>query len=277
MINFEKLYEEEHIKNRLSYKQIEAKYNIPRGTWDYYIRRKLHLSYDGRKHVPNDTFFDCIDSEEKAYLLGYLYADGYIANDGRMGIRLANKDECIIRLIKQHICPQSPIEYTNNQNIHRMPQVSIRWKSEHMYKRLKELGFCIDKTHTNSNIFQHIPDNLKCDFIRGYCDGDGSIIFNKCKSKNYYKTAVTFSNGCKQILQDISDYFKPYIGDGNIKHPKNYYTLGYETAWGAYYVASKLYKNASIYLERKRNKALSIIEYRSNTELTGNYKRFPAV
>src|SRR5215471_715872 len=30
----------------------------------------------------NSTFFDCIDTEEKAYWLGFFYADGYLDKDG---------------------------------------------------------------------------------------------------------------------------------------------------------------------------------------------------
>ena len=87
-MDYLKIYEEEHIKNRLSYSQIREKYNISRGTWDYWIRQKLGKSADQRKYVCKDDFFDNIDSEIKAYLLGFLYADGYISNDGRIGILL---------------------------------------------------------------------------------------------------------------------------------------------------------------------------------------------
>ena len=96
-MDYLKIYEEEHIKNGLSYSQIRKKYNIPRGTWDYHIRLKLGKSADRRKFRCNDNFFDVIDSEIKAYLLGVLYADGYIANDGRIGILLNIKDKELIR------------------------------------------------------------------------------------------------------------------------------------------------------------------------------------
>ena len=51
---------------------------------------------DTRTYRANDDFFDVIDSEIKAYLLGFLYADGYLASDGRIGIRLQIDDEEII-------------------------------------------------------------------------------------------------------------------------------------------------------------------------------------
>ena len=62
-MDYLKIYEEEHIKNRLSYSQIREKYNISRGTWDYWIRKKLGKKADLRKHPANDNFFDSIDTE----------------------------------------------------------------------------------------------------------------------------------------------------------------------------------------------------------------------
>ena len=64
-MNYLKIYEEEHIKNRLSYSQIREKYNISRGTWDYWIRQKLGKSADQRKYVCKDDFFDNIYSAYK--------------------------------------------------------------------------------------------------------------------------------------------------------------------------------------------------------------------
>lgn len=274
MLDYKQIYETEHVQNGLSYSEIRKKYNIPRGTWDYHVRKKLGLSCDQRKYKAVDNFFDTIDCEIKSYLLGFLYADGYLASDGRMGIRLANKDEEMIKMIQHFICPESPIEYTNNQNIHRLPQVSIRWKSERMYKRLEELGFCIDKTYNDSNIFTQIPNEFKYDFIRGFCDGDGSVRFEKIKRS--MKCSVVFSNGTREILDDIIK-FLPKETQPILYDEETYYSLRFETAYGSYYLASKLYKNANYYLQRKYNKALQIIKYRTNTELTGNRKTFPEV
>lgn len=121
MLDYREIYQKEHIENGLTYSQIREKYNIERGTWDYYVRKKFGLKNDRRKHRANDSFFTSIDTEEKAYLLGFLYADGYLASDGRMGCRLTIDDIEIIHLIKKYIALNSPIEYTNNQNIKRRP------------------------------------------------------------------------------------------------------------------------------------------------------------
>lgn len=274
-MNFAEIYQKEHIENHLTYSQIREKYNISRGKWDYYIRRKLGLNYDRRKHRANDNFFNEINNEENAYLLGFLYADGYLANDGRMGCRLTEDDIEIIKLIQKYIAIESPIEYTNNQNIKRRPQVSIRWKSSKMYQDLLNLGFCIDKTHADSNVLQFIPDTLKRHFIRGYCDGDGNIRFAKASYGKWYRCSVIFCNGSKQILTDIDIWLQSQIDcHGKINYHKTYYTLSYNKVLDAVKVAKLLYENSNLYLTRKYDNAIKMINYRTNTELTGKGKIF---
>ena len=57
MLDYREIYQKEHLENGLTYSQIREKYNIPRGTWDYWVRQKLNLRSDKRKYRANDTFF----------------------------------------------------------------------------------------------------------------------------------------------------------------------------------------------------------------------------
>lgn len=262
-MDYLKIYEEEHIKNGLSYSQIREKYNISRGTWDYYIRQKFNKNADLRKFRCNDTFFDIIDSEIKAYLLGFLYADGYISSDGRIGILLNIKDKEIIELFQKYIAPNSRIKYLNYQDIKRSPQVKLRFKSKKLYKRLQEFGFTTDKTHTHCNILDKIPKHFKKDFIRGYTDGDGSIRFDK--QGNWYKVGITWCNGVPEILNEIKEYFKEC--SGHMHNRDTYYTLSYEKKSDVWFICSHLYENCTYYLERKYKNAINSINYCNNTEL----------
>lgn len=262
-MDYLKIYEEEHIKNRLSYSQIRKKYNISRGTWDYYVRCKLGKVADRRQFRCNDTFFNVIDSEIKAYLLGFLYADGYITSDGRIGILLNQKDVEILELIKKFIAPNSEIKYVNYQNFKRNPQVKIRFKSKILYKKLQDFGFTTDKTHTHCNIISKIPQEFKKHFIRGYTDGDGSIRFDR--QNNWYKVGVTWCNGVPEVLQEIKEYFNQCKGYLHAKD--NYYTLSYEKKSDVLIICREMYENCTYYLTRKYNKAISSINYCNNTEL----------
>ena len=274
-MDYLKIYEEEHLKNGLSYGEIRNKYNIPRGTWDYYIRKKYGKSADLRKYRCNDDFFDNIDSEIKAYLLGFLYADGYIASDGRIGILLNSKDVEIEELMRKFIAPNSIIKEINYQNFKRDKQVRLRFKSKRLYARLKELGFTTDKTHTNYEILSKIPEPFKKDFIRGYTDGDGSVRFDKVKTGNWYKVAVVYCNGVPKILEEIKEYFSNC--NGILRHYDNYYTLNYEKKKDAEFISRHLYLNSSYYLKRKFKKAMNIIKYCNNTELNLETKESKSV
>ena len=265
-MDYQEIYNVEHVKNGLSYKEIREKYSIPRGTWDYYVRVKLNKSCDLRQFRANDCFFDTIDCEVKAYLLGFLYADGYLTSDGRVGIRLNQKDREIVELIKEYICPHNPIEFTNNQNLKRDPQVSIRFKSKRIYKRLIELGFTVEKTKSNSSIFNNIPDLFKVAFIRGFTDGDGCLGFYKNKTYNTYKVSLAYSNGSVQLLNDINSYFGLTYG-GIIKDKTTWFTLRFDKKKESSDIIHELYSNSNFHLTRKKLLADSIIKYCNNTEL----------
>ena len=263
-LDFKKIYEEEHLTNGLSYSKIREKYNIPRGTWDYYIRYKLKLECDLRKYRVKDDFFDEIDSELKAYLLGFLYADGYLASDGRIGMRLNIKDIEIIKLIQEHICPNNPIEYSNNQNIKRCPQVSIRFLSKNIYKNLLKLGFNVDKTHVETDIFSHIPEDFKIPFIRGFTDGDGCVCCSYSVKGKYYRKSLAYSNGTKQILEDIDKYFGYR---GTLRSATTYWTLRYDKIKIAVELANLIYKDSKYFLKRKKMIVEKINNLCNNTEL----------
>lgn len=275
-IDFLKIYEEEHIKNGLSYSEIRTKYNIPRGTWDYYIRIKLGKTADRRKYKANDEFFNIIDSEIKAYLLGFLYADGYISKDGRIGILLNKKDQEIIELMHKYIAPNSTIKYLNYQNFKRDPQVKLRFKSKQLYKKLQEFGFTTDKTHIDCDILNKIPEEFKRHFIRGYLDGDGSIRYDEHISKlnpnkKWISIGLVFCNGVPNILYEIQDYFKGI--KGTIRKYSSWYTLEYYTKESIIKIYSKLYLNCNYYLKRKYEKAINSINYCNNTELIQEIKK----
>jgi len=262
------IYEKECLENKMRYSEVKKKYDIPRGTWDYWIRKKMGNRADLRKHRPNDHFFDSIDSEIKAYLLGYLYADGYLASDGRIGMRLQEDDVEILEMVQKYICPNNPIESSNNQNFKRKPQHSIRWKSPIMYKRLQELGFCIDKTHAESNIFQLIPENMKAHFLRGYTDGDGSIQAYRLDNGTYRKISICWANGTAQILKDIRTWLPKFTS--HLYDNGGHFVLGYYSQFQAYVIMEMLYKDATFFLTRKMNKVKQVMRFydSSNTELT---------
>ena len=82
-----------------------------------------HQKYMGTKN-PNckiksldHNFFECIDSEEKAYTLGWIASDGTISKNNSITIAIHKKDEEILHKIKNLICPDLVIKNKKNTNL----------------------------------------------------------------------------------------------------------------------------------------------------------------
>ena len=123
-----------------------------------------------------------------------------------------------------------------------------------------------------------LKEDFKRHFIRGYCDGDGSIRFVKNYSKNntsyWASLGIVFCNGVPKILEEISEYFKLPNG---IKQRKNWYTLSFYKKEHVKYICELLYNDCTYYLKRKYDAAINSINYCNNTELNSETKKSESV
>ena len=182
----------------------------------------LKCSRLGIKRSPytcNYHYFDFIDTEEKAYWLGFLAADGWIgkndkANAGVVGVELQYGD--INHLKKFNKAIQGNYKITDrwktcsiSTNKEKKNHTCVlRIFSLTMYNALVNLGF------TNNKSFDYsiplIPQELIRHFIRGYFDGNGCFSFSKHRLNVSFATASEKINieliGClKQEGIDIKD------------------------------------------------------------------------
>lgn len=195
----------------------------------------------------NENFFDSIDTEEKAYWLGFIYADGCIMqNTYSFELGLSTQDEGhIIKFIKD-IAFTGKIYYKKNS-------ISCCLRSKHFWTILNSYG-CVPKkslklVFPNENIFK--DKTLIRHFIRGYFDGDG------CISQYVHQTIVSPHIeviGTKLFLQEILKHSKC---DAKFKHDnrhsENTFSLEFTKQNGIDFI-NYLYQNCSIYLDRKFQK-----------------------
>ena len=151
-----------------------------------------------RKNQFNDHYFDEIDCEEKAYFLGFLWADGnnfYSEERGKVSIKLSEKDREILEVFKKLIQYESPLQHVKNiqctdknGKIHNCKDAySLNLNSLRMSKYMDFIGLHPNKTDTlRLPSFGIVPENLYHHFIRGFFDGDGSISKHIQKFRNKY-------------------------------------------------------------------------------------------
>lgn len=152
------------------------------------IKSKIcNMKLQHKKRKFNSDYFQNIDSKNKAYFLGLIYADGYISfNKGyyELGITLQSQDKYILEILNQelggvHIIKhKAPVKKIIN-GVHTISHDvdELRVYSKKIVMDLIHLGVLPNKT--KSSVYPIVPDNYFIDFLRGYIDGDGCFYNNK--------------------------------------------------------------------------------------------------
>ena len=108
-----------------------------------------------------------------------------------------------------------------------------------------------------------VPNDLKRHFIRGYLDGDGCIQAPKDKSKMNWSIVGNY---------DCINEMKKYIETNILNYQINIHQKGnvYQIGKGGRFVTQTfldwIYKDATIYLQRKYDKYLEIVKYNKEKE-----------
>lgn len=215
---------------------------------------KMGLKKDPKYNFQTD-FFQKIDNEEKAYWLGFIYADGYISfSKGRyvLGIEIKNSD--INHLKKFNKSIKGNLEIKSRERVvgiysTKCIMSNIKINSKTFVSNLVGQGVTEKKSKTM--IFPKIDKKLINHFVRGYFDGDGSISIEKRSNQlrcNFTSGSPDFLNHLKIILDElnISSYISRY---GN-----NSYQLGITGRNSTISFLNYIYDNSNIYLERKYKK-----------------------
>lgn len=223
----------------------------------------LYKSKYGKYEV-NQHYFDIIDTEWKAYWLGFLYADGC----NRIGMRnnkhiyevsivLNSNDASHLQKFLDSVQSSAPIMYKD---------VRLKYNGEyrifHSCKALvcnRQLSLALnDKgcVPNKSLILQFpsdgiVPHELMRHFIRGYFDGDGHVHINKDN-----KTINCGFVGTNDFLMGLCEFLETHTDIKPNSVPKkdsrnNCYQIHWNSLSSCHKLFKYLYKDANVYLNRK--------------------------
>ncbi|WP_394174020.1 LAGLIDADG family homing endonuclease [Guptibacillus hwajinpoensis] len=219
-------------------------------------KRLAHTTY-----LYNREFFQNIDVEEKSYWLGFVAADGCILGGGRTGKRLKislHKDE------KKHLekfvksldgnIDIKDYKYKTKDGFYEHVEISVG--SNKLCNDLEKLN--ITKAKSKTLRMSEIRDDLIRHYLRAYIDGDGHYYLSKDGKKSYIEIYV----GSKELL----DFFRSYLESNGIDNyifhyqNKNIYKISVHNKNSKLTLIRLLYKDATIFLDRKKEKALKIYQ-----------------
>ena len=254
-----------YLEEGLNCTQIAKKFNIFKGTVGRFLRanniKMREMSHLKQKYKINENIFEKIDINEKAYWLGLLYADGTNNPKNReMHLSLQEKDGYLVKGLKDFIGYSGPLKYIDYSIKH--PTWQNQWKllvtNKKLSSDLEKLGMGYLKTFT-LQFPMWLEEKYYSHFIRGYFDGDGNIFVNKTQTNSSFSISGTtdFLTEVQNILMNTFGYTKTVFQPVRTNHPK-VKVLRYGGNHQVKAFGNWLYKDATIYLRRKKEKFDSI-------------------
>ena len=212
--------------------------------------KRERYRYVNKKYTLNDRYFEQIDTEEKAYFLGLLYADGCISSDSNaIQIALQEEDDYILEIFKKCINSNKPLGFIKSREVlgfkglhkkyYRKNQKIFVINSPRIKKQLLNLGLMSNKSLIIT-FPNYLSDTMLQHFIRGYFDGDGSI---SVSSKNKWSISIASNKEFSEALfvylhtndikSTITKHYKNNVYYNRITGRLNcidFYTFIYETS-----------------------------------------------
>ena len=237
-------------------KQLGKEFNCSYGTIRNLLNKHNISSRGNKQGYPrNEFYFSKIDTPEKAYWLGFLYADGCVTVKNEINLNITDEEH--IKKFKQAIgaINHKITKTIDNRFKNAKPLYFFSIKDKQLHTDLIKWG-CVPQKSLQLTKIPNIPRDYVSHFIRGYFDGDGSLHY--LQGTNNFRISFL---GTKEFLQDIQKELNINqtisLGTG-----KTYY---FQIAGRKQVVKilNYLYKdsNESIRLDRKYQKYLDCLKW----------------
>ena len=218
-------------------------------------KEQLILENMKRTKAINHNYFDKL-TNENSYYLGFLGADGTVRkNRNEIKIGLSSVDLNFLEEFKEKLELERDIHNYQTNNGFNVSE--LLFSSAKIKEDIGKYGIIPNKTYIGLNL-NLIPKEFQLAFIKGFWDGDGTVVYNK----NTKQVKVSFCSRTKQILEQINNFFenKGYVYSSN--RSKNIvYDLEFSTL-PSLNILKQFYELNTPCLKRKYDKYLKILELR---------------
>ena len=213
------------------------------------------------KYEFDRDMFEKVDSEIKAYLLGWIASDGHVGESGFV-ISIKNIDVDCLKNLRNFVNPDIPICCRDND----MVSLSVNSK-----KISNDLCNLLNIEPGKKSLVVQFPsldsNELKWAFVRGYFDGDGYI--SRVDSSRWPRCGI--SSCSKSMIDGIASFCEiPYFCYTG--KDRSSYTIEWNTS-NALNFLGKLYENTNYYLRRKRDRYIDWCLWQPSLSGNGNWGR----
>lgn len=196
-----------HNKNSIQHKAKKLKLKLNKQTKTDICRRGSFKRPN--VHIFDETPFLKVQTKEIAYLLGLMWADGYLCkSNGVIGMSIVSSD---FNDIKDIINLTGNWVINHRHRVNRQPQSSITTTNPQLFSLLKEKLYHLKSGYSCQTIVNHIPSSLQKYWWRGYSDGDGCFYWNQKSKYVIYTLASTYDQdwtAVEAILKKLDILYK---------------------------------------------------------------------
>jgi hypothetical protein len=208
------------------------------------------------RYAFDDHFFDLIDTEEKAYWLGFIAADGCVPGGkrpNRLMVKLKESDSGHLEKLKSALGASHPLLFSARRGV-AGPTAALTVASPHLVQSLRVLAITPRKSMTL--VPWDGPRELMRHYWRGLFDGDGSI--GKYGAREKWWLTLVGSEAC---MFAFANWARPICGTTSApRFASGVWRWSVRGLAAPQALARELYGDASVYLDRKYGLALQLLE-----------------
>lgn len=200
------------------------------------------------RYTLNHRYFADMDSEEPAYWLGFLAADGSVMHrpgQSVLSLMLSERDRGHVEKFREALGATAPVNaYRQSDGSRRHASVRLQVVSEELCTDLARFGVAPGKTTRLAP--PDLPAELMRHYYRGYFDGDGCISLRA--NGNWTASCI----GSRELMQGFASWLAAEVGvHERIRADRTVWTWYYGGNRQVPRILSALYEDATVYLDRK--------------------------
>ncbi len=200
----------------LNFVEIGEEAQVSRGTVRKYAKKfGLHKGNTTRlkTHSLNTEYFKIFDIPEKAYILGLLYADGCNTRKG-LQLGLQEQDKDVVEFVRSQLNVSNALRFIPKAKPSWKNKWELEFKSIEFSNELTRVG-CVPAKSLTLKFPDFLPESLIPHFIRGYFDGDGSLLKHDAWRMSFTSSSVEFIESlAKYLSEKIQQPLNIYKGKG---------------------------------------------------------------
>jgi transposase-like protein len=246
----------DYYQGGLSIVEVAAKHKIPVGSLYHYVNTYgKGVDRGGREYDCNDGLFS-EETERGKYWLGFYAADGHVARGVEVQLQLAKADRCVLEAAQVALETRRPISDSWNR---RYPKSSLYVTSPELASRLLLFG-PQDVSGGASELARHL--------VRGLFDGDGAVSCGATSGSPRVRLAAE-EDVCVAVAEIVRDQLGTTLG--YIRKARGIYEWQLGGVVNVQRFRDWLYKDATIFLARKREAFVGLDRRATPRKRTGAY------